>query len=186
MKTKNVNESMTQDSIYRKGDDQIGYKEYTEKIFCKWMFLILATVTAVFSFLGVYEIMIGWQWTEPLPVWFWPVMALFLLVITINFLRLTIKIDSENLTVGFGILKKKIPWDKVKDYYLDETSSLWYGLRLRRADGKWRTVYNLIVIGGPRVVVSLKEGRIREVAFSTKNPEEVMEKIEHHINSKIS
>jgi len=180
MKPKNVNESVVQDPIYGKGEDRLGYKEYTEKIFCKWMFLILGSVTAVFSFLGVYEIMVGWQWTEPLPVWLWPVMALFLLVITINFLRLTIKIDPENLTVRFGIFKKKIPWDKVEDSYLDDTSSLWYGFRLRRADGKWRTVYNLIVISGPRVVVSLKEGKIREVAFSTNNPEEVKRKIEQY------
>ena len=180
MKTKNVSESIVQDSIYRKGEDQIGYKEYTEKVFCKWMFLILGSVTAVFSFLGAYEIMIGWQWTEPLPVWFWPLMALFLLVITINFLRLTIKIDSEGLTVGYGLLKSKISWDRVKDCSLDEDSTLWYGIRLGRADGKWRTIYNVIVIRGPRVVVSLKEGRIREVVFSTKNPEEVMEKIQYH------
>jgi len=180
MKTKNIKESIFQDPIYRKSEDQIGYKGYTEKIFCKWMFLILGSVTAVFSFLGAYEIMIGWGWTEPLPVWFWPLMALYMLGMTINFLRLTVKIDSEGLTVGYGLLKSKISWDEVEDCFLDETSSLWYGIRLGRADGNWRTIYNVIVIRGPRVVVSLKEGWIREVVFSTKNPEEVMEKIQYH------
>lgn len=180
MKTKNVNESLVQDSI-GKSENQFGYEEYTEKVFSKWMFLILGSITVIFSFIGAYEIMIGWQWTEPLPVWFWPVMALFFLVITINYFRLTIKIDHERLTVGYGVSKSKISWDNIEDCYLDETSSLWYGgwgSRLGRVDGKWRAVYN--VIGGPRVVVSLKEGWIREVAFSTKDPEEVMEKIEYH------
>jgi hypothetical protein len=33
-------------------------------------------------------------------------------------------------------------------------------------------VYN--VVGGPRIVLSLKRGRFKEFVFSTKNPEEVI------------
>jgi hypothetical protein len=166
--------------------DKIINRGYTEKIFSKWMALTLGLVTSVFAFLGVYDIVVGWGWTEPLPVWFWPLMAVILFVITINFLRLTIKIDSEGLTVGYGLYKSNISWDEIDDCYLDETSSFWYGgwgLRIARIGGKWRTVYNSV--GGPRVVISLKDGWIEEVVISTRNPDEVMEKIEHYSSEKL-
>lgn len=164
-----------------KSEDRLDNEEYTEKIYSKWMTLTLGSVTAVFAFLGVYEIIIGWGWTESLPVWFWPLMAVFLFVITINFSRLTLKIGSEGLKVGYGLFKNNISWDEIDDCYLDETSSFWYagwGFRIARMGGRWRMVYNSV--GGPRVVISLEEGWKEEVVISTKNPDEVMRKIEYH------
>lgn len=154
---------------------------YEEKLYSKWMSLVLGSVTTIFFILGGYEILAGIEWDEPLPVWFWPVMALLFLGLTINFLKLTIKMDHDGLKVGYGLLKSKVSWHEIEDSYLDETSTLWYGgwgVRLGRGGGNWRTVYN--VIGGPRVVISLKDGLIREIVFSTKNPERVIKTIERH------
>ena len=78
----------------------------------------------------------------------------------------------------------EVLWENIEDCYIDEASAIRYGgwgIRLGRVDGKWRTVYN--VIGGPRVVVSLNKGWIREFVFSTKNPEKVMRTIDRHVSS---
>lgn len=151
---------------------------YNEKIFTKWITFILGTISAVFLILWTYELFIGWTWTEPPSSWFWLVMFLFFLGLTINFKNFTINIDHEGITVGYGMLKTEIPWERVEDCYIDEASTLWYGgwgIRVGRIKGKWRTVYN--VIGGPRVVVSLNEGWVREIVFSTKKPDRVIRTI---------
>ena len=43
---------------------------------------------------------------------------------------------------------------------------------MSRIKGEWVLVYN--VIGGPRCVLKLKEGKFKKFVFSTKNPEEVV------------
>jgi hypothetical protein len=47
-----------------------------------------------------------------------------------------------------------------------------YGIRMRSLpDGYWRIIYSA---GLPRVVLKLKEGSIRELAFTTRAPEKVL------------
>lgn len=165
--------------------DNIEAGTYEETVFSKWMSMMLGSITTIFFLIGIYDIFFGWNWSEPLPSWFWLGMSLFMLAITINFLKLNIKIDSESLKVGYGIFRKKISWERVEDCHIDERSALRYGGwgdRFTRVDGKWRSVYN--VIGSPRVVVSLKNGLIREFAFSTRNPEEAMEAIKLNLRKR--
>lgn len=155
---------------------------YEETIFSKWITILFSTITAVFFFLWSYDIFVGWNWDDPIPSWFWLGMFLLFFGLTVLFFRLTININSEGLTVGYGFLKKSIPWEKVEDCHIDETSSLRYGgwgIRITRVRGKWRMAYK--VVGRPRVVVSLNQGWIRELVFSTKDPEEAMEAIETHL-----
>lgn len=157
---------------------------YEEKLFSKWSTLLLSVITVILFFLYLYQISEGPIGTDPAPDWFWLVMAVFLLAVTINFGILTIKIDPEGILIGYGIFKKRISWNRVEDSYLDETSALRYGgwgLRITRVGGRWRSVYN--VVGGPKVVVSLNKGWIREVVFSTKDPEKVMKTIDRHLSS---
>ncbi|MFP3871621.1 MAG: hypothetical protein ACOC55_05345 [Candidatus Natronoplasma sp.] len=158
------------------------YGDYEEIIFSKWATLLLSSVTIVFLGLSSYQLFIAPIGTDPAPDWFWLIMFLLFLGITVNFSRLKISIDSAGITIGFGILKNKVPWTMVEECYLDETSSIWYGgwgMRISRVNGKWRKVYN--IIGGPRVVISLDQGWIREIAFSTSNPEEVRHVIKRHL-----
>ncbi len=188
MRSKNINtKSYRKRHMSDKGNlsDNIDTGTYEETIFSKWMSTMLGSITTIFLLIGIYDIFIGWNWSEPLPNWFWLGMSLFMLAITINFLKLKIKINSEGLKVGYGIVRKNISWERVEDCHIDETSALRYGGwgdRFTRVNGKWRSVYN--VIGTPRVVVSLKKGLVREFAFSTRNPEETMEAIERHLRKR--
>ncbi len=158
---------------------------YKETIFSKWMTLLLGSITTIFLLIWAYDLLVGLSWSDPLSRWFWPGMFLLFLLITGNFSRLKIKITSDGLSVGYGITRKKVPWERIENCHVDESSAIrygGYGIRFTRVGGKWRTGYN--VIGTPRVVISLNEGFVREIAFSTKNPDEVMEVIKSHLRKR--
>lgn len=155
---------------------------YEEKIFSKWITVILVSVTVGLLFVLVYQILLEPIGTRPAPSWFFLIMFLLFLGVTINFSRLTIRMTHRSLSVGYGIFKRTILWENVENCYLDEASTIRYGgwgIRIGRVKGKWRLVYN--VIGWPRAVLSLKKGRFKEFVFSTKNPEEVMNVVKQRI-----
>jgi hypothetical protein len=148
---------------------------YEETIFV-WVFAaILSTFTAIFTFIVVYQILVGPLGDNPAPNRLFTLIALLFLGITINFSRLSIKITSRSVIVGYGICKRTILWENIERCYKDAASSIRYGgwgIRIGRVEGKWRLVYN--VLGAPRVVLSLNSGWFKEFVFSTQNPDEVM------------
>jgi hypothetical protein len=155
---------------------------YEETIFLWVLTAVLSIFPAVFLCIVVYQTLVGPLGDRPAPNWFFILMALLFLTITINFSKLSIKMTFRSVVVGYGIFKRTIPWENIERCYLDEVSSIRYGgwgIRIGRVKGKWRLVYN--VIGGPRVVLSLKRGWFGEFVFSTKNPEEVMKVVRHMI-----
>lgn len=155
---------------------------YQEKIFSTWITAIMALLTATFLFFLLHQIFAQPIGARPAPNWFFLVMFLLFLAVTLNFSVLKITMTTGGLTVNYGIFKHKIRWENIADCYLDESSPLRYGgwgVRIAWVNGKWRLVYN--VIGGPRIVLSLKKGAFKEFVFSTKNPEEVMKTIRTRI-----
>jgi hypothetical protein len=148
---------------------------YEEKIFSKGITGILAAITVGFLLALVYQTSVGPIGADPAPNWFFLLMFLLFLGVTINFSRLSIKTTPQFIVVGYGILKHTIPWENIEDCYLDKASAIRYGgwgIRIGRVKGKWRLVYNLI--GSPRVVLSLNRGKFREFVFSTNNPQKVV------------
>lgn len=148
---------------------------YEEKVISRWMAAILMIVTGIMLFLLGYEIVVAPIETPPVLTWFYLVMFLLFLGLTLVFSRLIIKMTPASISVGYGPLKQVILWQNIEDCFLDETSALRYGgagVRVTKVEGKSRIVYS--VVGGPRVVLSLKEGRYKELAFSTRHPQEVM------------
>jgi len=122
--------------------------------------------------------------TRPAPDWFYLAMFIFLSAVSIfvlNFRKLNITATSQSLTIAFGMVKRKIPWGDIEQFYRDESSAFAYGgwgIRISRVGGKWRLVYN--VAGCPGIVVGLRTGRFREFVFSTRNPEQVLDIISRH------
>jgi hypothetical protein len=147
---------------------------YEERIFSKWSIIVLATVTIALLFVLVYQLLVGPIGTRPAPNWVLLTMFLLFLAITVNFATLTIKVTPQHISVGYGIIKHVMAWENVADCYPDMASIVRYGgwgIRLGRVGGRWRLVYN--VVGGPRVVLLLKEGKFKEFVFSTRDAEEV-------------
>lgn len=148
---------------------------YEERIFSGWLTIVLGIVTCVLFGIFIYQRQVGPVGTRPAPDWILLAIALLLLVITVNFAKLTIKITAQGISVGYGFIKHNIPWSNVADCYQDKASTIRYGgfgIRLGLVNGKWRLVYN--TIGDPRVVIRKRRGRIQEFVFSTRNPEGVI------------
>ncbi|MBU7023472.1 MAG: hypothetical protein HXS40_04830 [Theionarchaea archaeon] len=160
---------------------------YEEKILSKWMAAIFVSITILMLFLLVYQILVKPLGSKPAPTWFYLIMALLFVGIGFVFGRLTIRMTPASISVGYGPLGQSFKWDNVVGCSLDETSAVQYGgagLRMAKIGGNWRIIYN--VIESPRVVLSLREGRFREVVFSTRHPQDVIKTIKEwaHIEEK--
>lgn len=149
---------------------------YEERLFSKWITLLLGVVTAIMLGLTMR------QWLTVLPTarteWFNPVFFLFFLALTMNFARLTVVITDERATIGYGVIRHHVRWQDIEDCYPDEASVARYGgwgIRLGWYEGKRRLVYN--VMGAPRVVLLRRNSSFPELVFSTGNPQEVVEKV---------
>ncbi len=148
---------------------------YQERILSRWTVVIGTVVTAVMLFMLIYQIIFGPVGDRPAPNWFFLIMFLLFLGITINFSFLRIAITAHYLIVAYGVFKRMILWREIENCYLDDASILNYygwGIRIGRVRGKWRLVYN--VIGSPRVVLTLKTAGFKEFVFSTNQPDKVM------------
>ena len=161
------------------------YEETVPFPLIKVVLIILTVITLLMLFFLVYQLTVGPVGNRPAPDWLYLVMFLFFSGITAfvtNFSKLSIKMTTQSVIVGFGIMKKTISWDNIEGCYLDEAPGLSYGgwgIRLARIKGKWRSVYN--VIGCPVIVLELRTGKFREFDFSTKNPQEVLEIVRQKI-----
>jgi hypothetical protein len=104
----------------------------------------------------------------------------FFLFYSINYRRLSIRITAELLELQFGLFTWKVPLDNVESCRLDETS-LWRiggaGIHFSPINGRYRAMFNFLE--HPRVVIALKhrQGLVRDIAFSTRRPDEFIEKI---------
>ncbi|MGC1120118.1 MAG: hypothetical protein WBA22_03405 [Candidatus Methanofastidiosia archaeon] len=151
---------------------------YEEKILSKWMTVILISIATIMLFPLAYQILVKPLGSRPAPNWFYLIMVFLFVGIAFIFGRLTIRMTPASISVGYGPLGQNFNWDNVEDCFLDETSAAKYGgagIRMARIGGNWRIIYN--IIEGPRVVLSLREGRFKEVTFSTRHPQEVMKTI---------
>ncbi len=148
---------------------------YEEKIFAKVIGGLLGAVSAIMLIILIYQITVGPLGDSLELTIFFLIMFIIFFLLTLNFARLIIRISFQSVTVGYGIIKKRIPLENIEDCEIDKTPAIRYGgagIRTTRINGEWVLVYN--VVGGARCVLKLKEGRYKKFVFSTKNPEEIV------------
>jgi hypothetical protein len=148
---------------------------YEEKIFAKVLGGLMGGISAIMLIILVYQLIMGPYGDSQELTMFFLIMFIIFFVLTLNFARLIIRISFQSVTVGYGVIKKRIPMENIQDCEIDKTPAIRYGgagIRTARVKGEWILVYN--VVGGPRCVLRLKEGRFKKFVFSTKNPEEVV------------
>ena len=102
-------------------------------------------------------------------------LAVIFFFLLVNFSILSIRITFNDVIVRFGMFNFQADWADVTDAYVvrakDEAKNL-YGIRMQNLPGGyWRITYSA---GLPRVVLRLEEGAIRELAFTTMEPEKVL------------
>lgn len=106
---------------------------------------------------------------------------LFLMVLfffyALNYRVLVIRITTDGLRLRFGLFGWTVPWHTVAGVCTDQTS-LWRlggaGIHFSIINGRYRALLNFLEY--PRVVIELREkrGPVRDVAFSTQRPDEIL------------
>lgn len=100
----------------------------------------------------------------------------FFLFCSLNYRTLAIRLTDEQLHLRFGVFRWTIALDNVAACEPD-TTSLWRiggaGVHFSLFSGRYRAMFNFLE--HPRLVIALtqKRGPVRDVAFSTRNPEEL-------------
>jgi len=155
------------------------YREEIEVPWARWLIGLFGLFILGFASALFYQLFIGPIGENPAPTWFWGLMALSQLVpllLVRSFTRLKTEITDRYITVGFGAIRRTIPWDRVAEVRRDERSLLSYGglgwrLSWSRRKGGW--IMAFVVSRSPRVVLQLRGGRLRELVFSTRQPNAV-------------
>ena len=155
------------------------YNEKLSSTKTEALFIVLTLV-----FLSLF----AWRWLssgwDGWAITFVCIFALFLFYV-INYRTLKIYITSESLRLTFGIFTWTIAISNIKNCYIDEDTILRFGgagIHFMWIKGKYRAFFNFLEF--PRMVVTLKDkkGLVREIAFTTRHPEQVM----HIIQSGLS
>jgi hypothetical protein len=117
---------------------------------------------------------------------FWTILFLALGVIFLfyvfNYRNLRIALNGKALILRFGIFRMVVPLTNIQDYSVDDTS-LWRiggsGIHFTFMDGRYRAMFNFLEY--PRLVIRLREkqGWVRDVAFSTQRPGELIKLLDH-------
>ena len=147
---------------------------FTESLSSSKTLALFVTLTTVFLGLFAWRwSVVGWNgWTITFLC-----ITVFFLFYVFNYRTLKIYITSEILQLTFGIVTWKIPVSNIDNCYLDENSLLRYGgagIHFMFVKGKYWAFFNFLEY--PRVVLTLKKkkGPVQEIAFSTKEPDQVI------------
>jgi len=109
-------------------------------------------------------------------------LALMFLFYVVNYRVLVIRIIGDALVLTFGVFTWTVPLTNVEACQRDDVSTFMYyggaGIHFFTSRGRYRVSYNFLEY--PRVVVGLKEKRwlVRDVSFSTRQPDEVLAALE--------
>ncbi|NQS91605.1 MAG: hypothetical protein HQ574_04285 [Chloroflexi bacterium] len=113
-------------------------------------------------------------------------LALFFLIYVFNYQTLQIIITEQTLHLKFGLVRWTTDLGNIQSCSLDESPALikygGAGVHFAFVNGEYRAFYNFLEF--PRVLVRFKKkhGLVLALVFSTRQPEQVLEIIQSHIN----
>lgn len=146
---------------------------FHERVSSRRTLLLFVGLTLLFAGLSVWQSDIGHHGWGIIHLCF----SLFFLFYVFNYRVLVIQVSEDELTLKFGLFTWHIPLNNIETCFLDETS-LWRiggaGIHFSPMGGRYRAMFNFLEYS--RVVISLteKKGMVRDIAFSTSRPDEVM------------
>lgn len=152
---------------------------YEERISSNWTELLFAGLTLLFLLLGVWRI--SMRGLNFLGAAFLVITVVFFFY-AINYRTLIVRIDSQALRLKFGIFSWKIPLSNIEECGIDDLPVLMKyggaGIHFMMIRGRYRASFNFLE--HPRIVIGLKNkaGPVRDVSFSTRQPEAVIQALE--------
>jgi hypothetical protein len=113
--------------------------------------------------------------------------ALFFLFYSLNYRTLVLRIDPESLHLRFGLFEWTIPLQNIETCVPDSLT-LWRiggaGIHFTPVAGRYRAMFSFLE--HPRLVLALrlKKGPVRDIAFSTRRPAEVLATLQPLLQSR--
>jgi hypothetical protein len=154
------------------------YEERLYSIRTEALFVILSVISLLLTL-----VFVNWKI-------FWLLITIpflffvFFLFYALNYPILKTIIAKEKIILKFGIFTKNIKFDEIIDQKID-TTSMWRiggaGIHATKIQGVWRMMFNFLEY--ERVVVKKNTGFNKEIAFSTKNPKELIEIVKKYKKS---
>lgn len=152
---------------------------FQEKIASNKTEALFVTLTLLFLALSIWRVKsIG---LDGLAILFAVLCAVFLFY-SLNFRTLFIQLTAETLLLKFGIFAWTVPINNIGDCRLDELPAFMKyggaGIHFMMIRNRYRTSFNFLEY--PRVVIAFKEkrGLVRDISFSTQEPEKIMQLIQ--------
>jgi len=155
---------------------------YFEEVSSRRTGLLFIVLTVLFFLLFAWRMNVsGWN---GLTVAFLVLSCLFLFYV-VNYRTLVINITPKFLKLKFGIFTWTIPLDNVENCKLDELPSFMKyggaGIHFMMIRNRYRASFNFLEY--PRVLIAFKRkvGPVRDISFSTRRPDEVLQAISRHL-----
>ena len=153
---------------------------YNEQVTSRRTEILFVALTIVFLSLFFWRITVGsFDFLAAVFLFF---LALFLFY-AVNYRTLSIRLTADVFKLSFGIFRWVIPLNNISDCQLDDNlpGLMKYGgagIHFMFIDKRYRVSFNFLEY--PRVVIGLKKkvGWVRDVSFSTCQPDELMRLIQ--------
>ncbi len=152
---------------------------YEERLSSLWTEALFVTLTLLFLSLSWWRVAVhgvdGWGIA-------WLLLFIVFLFYSLNYRTLIIRLTGECLRLTFGIFTWAVPLDNVAWCRHDDSPALarygGAGIHFLFVDHRYRASFNFLE--HPRLVIGLKvkRGWVRDLAFSTRRPAEVMRLLE--------
>lgn len=155
---------------------------YSERLSSSKTEVLFISLTILFLALSAWRIKVGGL--DALAIVFIFFFGIFLFY-TVNYRTLQIQITAISLKLKFGIFTWTVPLDNIEDCRLDKLPPLLEyggaGIHFMVAHERYRASFNFLEY--PRVVVAFKKkvGPVRDISFSTREPEHIFRVMENNI-----
>ncbi len=152
---------------------------YNERVSSNRTEALFLALTGLFFLLLIWRVQAGS--IDVLAAVFFCLFSFFLFD-SMNYRTLIIRLTSESLKLTFGIFTWKVRLDNIEDCSLDEIPRLMKyggaGIHFMNVRRRYRASFNFLEY--PRVVIAFKrkEGLVRDISFSTRRPDEVIQLIQ--------
>ncbi len=157
---------------------------YYEKLSSKRTQRLFAGLAILFLLLSIWRVKVNGM--NGLAVFFL-VLSCFFLFYVVNYRTLIIRIMGKTLKLTFGVFTWTVPFDNIESCSIDEIPALMKnggaGIHFMFVRNRYRASLNFLEY--PRVVIAFKNkvGPVRDISFSTRQPDEVLRIIREGISA---
>lgn len=164
---------------------------YRESVSFRVMSIIgffMGLITVGMIILCVYHYTVAPIDSDPETGWvlaFEAVIMFLVMLLVFSFRRLDIIIGVEGLKLRTGFVSKMTRWEDIESVKILDKPGLLAAGGVKLGLGKSGWVLRAADAGKPVVIMSLKQGKIRELIFSTSNPQELLSVLRSRLGKEV-